>query len=63
MIVTVMKIIEHIKAKKAIREYVEEVVFSACRNYKDIKRVMKKIKQRKYTTIEEVDSFLENVYI
>lgn len=58
-----MNLFERIKIAKIIREYVEEAIFSVGGNDKDVKRVIKKIKQRKYTTIEEVNSFLENVYI
>lgn len=58
-----MCMIAKIKVMKAIREYVEEIIFSIGGSKKDVKRVMKKIKQSGCITIEEADSFLENVYI
>lgn len=63
MRVIAMKIIEIIKTKKDIREYVKKIILSIDGNDKDIKRVIKEIKRRKCNTIEEVDSFLENIYI
>lgn len=58
-----MNIIDFIKTKKAIHEYVEDIIFSIGGNNKDVKRVMKKIKENGYVTVEEVDSFLEDIYI
>lgn len=58
-----MKIMEFMKVRKDIYEYVEGIIFSIGGNDKDVKRVMKKIREKKCMTIEEVNSFLENVYI
>lgn len=55
--------ITKIKVMKAIRKYVEEIIFSIGGSKKDVKRVMKKIKENGCITIEEVDFLLENVYI
>lgn len=58
-----MNIIKRIKETKIIREYVEGIIFSIGGSVNDAKLIMKTIKENRYTTINEVDSFLENVYI
>lgn len=54
---------ERMKTMKVIRKYVKEVILSVGGDKYDVKKVINAIKKRGYMTIEEVDSFLENVYI
>lgn len=46
-----------------IYNYVKDIILSIGGKKEDVKRVIKIIKENGYTTMEEIELFLENLYI